>query len=48
MPLDAANRGSLTVTGLGEQINRAVLVVGGLTPVTTQPASYHYQIEPAP
>jgi hypothetical protein len=47
-PLDAANTGAMTVTGLGSRIDRAVLVVSGLTPVTTQPAGYQYQLQPSP
>ncbi|MCQ3976885.1 MAG: hypothetical protein DPW09_25945 [Anaerolineae bacterium] len=46
MTLDAANHGTLTVEGLGDTLNRAVLMVSGLTPITTQPASYSYQFLP--
>ncbi len=44
LSLDEANRGSITVTGLGDSTVRAVLVVSGLAPVTTEPASYEYKI----
>jgi len=46
MTLDAANHGTLTVEGLGDTLDRAVLIVSGLTPITTQPASYSYQFLP--
>ncbi len=45
--LDETNSGSFTVTGLGDTIEQAVLIVSGLTPITTQPASYQYQITQA-
>jgi hypothetical protein len=44
IPLDQNNQGSFTLTGLGSQVNRAVLIVSGLAPVTTQPANYSYQL----
>ena len=43
-PLDDSNDGTLTVTGLGNNLNRVVIIVSGLTPVTTQPANYSYTI----
>lgn len=46
IPLNRANQGSLTVNGLGDRLDRAVLVVSGLTPVTSQPAAYEYRITP--
>jgi hypothetical protein len=46
IPLDQNNHGTLTITGLGTSLNRAVLMVSGLTPVTTQPASYSYKLIP--
>ncbi len=46
IPLDATNYGTLTVQGLGSTLDRAVLVVSGLTRVTTQPASYEYKLTP--
>jgi immune inhibitor A len=42
MPLDAANDGQLTITGLGQNVKRVVLVVSGLTPFTTEVANYSY------
>jgi hypothetical protein len=44
IPLDESNSGMLRVEGLGTTIERAVLIISGLTPVTTQPASYEYQL----
>ncbi len=48
MELDGAQAGRLVVEGLGKGMERAVLVVSGLAPVTTELASYEYSIEPAP
>ncbi|MEM7342822.1 MAG: hypothetical protein AAF485_01140 [Chloroflexota bacterium] len=42
--LNETNQGSLTIEGLGTTVDRAILVVSGLTPVTSQPASYQYKI----
>lgn len=42
--LDETNYGTLTITGLGSTVERAILIVSGLTPVTTQPANYRYKI----
>lgn len=44
IPLDQANAGTFTVENLGSDIKRAVLVVSGLAPITTQPASYQYKL----
>jgi immune inhibitor A len=44
LPLDETNYGTLTVAGLGDRYDQAVLIVSGLTPVTTEPASYQYKI----
>ncbi|MBN1991901.1 MAG: immune inhibitor A [Anaerolineae bacterium] len=44
LPLDEANHGSLTINGLGNTLDRAILMVSGLTPVTTQPARYEYKL----
>jgi hypothetical protein len=46
IPLDGENHGVLTVEGLGTTLDRAVLMISGLTPVTTQPASYEYKLSP--
>ena len=48
MELDEAQAGRLVVEGLGKGVERAVLVVSALAPVTTELASYEYSIEPAP
>lgn len=47
MELDEAQTGRLVVEGLGREVERAVLMVSGLAPVTTELASYEYAIEPA-
>jgi hypothetical protein len=44
MALDETNTGTLTVEGLGSRMERAILIVSGLAPVTTQPASYEYRL----
>jgi hypothetical protein len=46
LSLDAANHGTLTIEGLGTSLDKAVLIVSGLTPVTTEPAHYEYQLLP--
>jgi hypothetical protein len=43
MALDATNHGQLAITGLGETVDRVVLVVSGITPFTTEVASYRYR-----
>jgi lipid-A-disaccharide synthase-like uncharacterized protein len=45
MELDEAQRGRLVLKGLGEDVERAILVISGLTPYTTLLASYEYSIE---
>ncbi len=44
IPLDETNFGTLTVEGLGDRIDRAILVISGLTPVTSEPATYEYEL----
>jgi hypothetical protein len=44
MSLDATNHGVMTIEGLGTTVNRAVLIISGLAPVTSQPASYEYKL----
>lgn len=44
MDLDDQGHGELTVTGLGRDAARAVLVVSGVAPGTTEWASYAYRI----
>lgn len=46
MPLDLKNRGDYVMQGFGQEIQRAVLVISARSPVTTNPASYTYTIEP--
>jgi immune inhibitor A len=42
MTLDEHNHGQLTVTDVGGTTDEVVLVIGGITPFTTEVASYHY------
>ena len=44
IPLDETNYGTLTVSGLGDRLDKAVLIVSGLSPITTEPAGYEYNI----
>ena len=44
LALDDRNRGSLTVAGLGRDVEGAVLVVSALAPSTTEPAVYTYRL----
>lgn len=44
--LDETNYGRTTVENLGSTIEKAVLIVSGLTPITTEPASYEYKLMP--
>ncbi|MFQ5614181.1 MAG: hypothetical protein ACE5H9_18825 [Anaerolineae bacterium] len=44
LALDANNQGSYRVQGLGDRLERAVLVVSAQAPVTTEPAAYRYQL----
>jgi immune inhibitor A len=44
MALDDLSHGTVTIPGLGQSVDRAVLVVSALAPVTTEPASYRYLI----
>ncbi len=46
MALDEQMHGKLTLTGLGGELDHAVLVVSGLTPTTTEWASYRYRVVP--
>jgi hypothetical protein len=46
MALDAAQRGSLELQGLGSDVGSAVLVVSALAPSTTEAATYRYEIRP--
>jgi hypothetical protein len=42
MALNEHNQGQLTLTGLGDRNDGVVLVIGGMTPFTTEPANYEY------
>ena len=44
LTLNEFNHGTFTVSGLGHTLDRAVLIVSGLTPVTSHPASYEYKL----
>jgi len=44
LPLDETNHGTVTVNGPGSSADRAILIISGLTPITTEPASYEYSI----
>ncbi|MCL6647054.1 MAG: immune inhibitor A [Chloroflexi bacterium] len=45
--LDAQNRGSLTLRGVGQDVQRAVLIVSGLTAETSREGAFRLLIEPA-
>jgi hypothetical protein len=44
VPLDAQQRGEIYLSGIGRETEHAVLVVAGVTPVTTEVASYRFSI----
>lgn len=44
IPLDDTNYGTFTIKGLGSDIQKAVMIVSGTAPVTTEPASYQYKL----
>jgi immune inhibitor A len=46
IPLDEQMHGTVTITGLGQELDRAVLVVSALAPATTEWAAYSYRIAP--
>jgi hypothetical protein len=46
MALDEFQHGRLEVRGLGDELDRAVLIVSGYAPVTTELAGYEYNITP--
>jgi hypothetical protein len=48
MPLDDMQRGRLEVHGLGETVDRAILVIAAMAPATTEIATYEYAIDPLP
>ncbi len=41
--LDERNQGQLTMAGLGETSDQVILVISGITPFTTEAASYSYR-----
>jgi immune inhibitor A len=43
MTLNEHNQGQLTLTGLGDRDDEVILVIGGMTPFTTEPANYEYR-----
>lgn len=44
LSLDETNFGTLTIEDLGDTVERAILIISGITPVTSQPASYEYRL----
>ncbi|MBI4497272.1 MAG: immune inhibitor A [Chloroflexi bacterium] len=48
IPLNEQNEATIEITRFGEDLNRAVLVVAALAPVTTQPASYELTMTQGP
>lgn len=44
MAIDDQNRGTLSIAGLGREVDQAVLVISALAPATTESATYSYQI----
>ncbi len=46
VPLDAQNRGHLTLAGFGTEISKAVLIVTAHAPTTTEPTEYQFGVAP--
>ena len=46
MPLDAENRGQITIRGLGQEVKEAFLVIAAMSPGTTEQAAYTYRLQP--
>jgi hypothetical protein len=46
LALDEANTGQYIIAGLGETIQKAVLIISAQSPVTTVPTQYTYSITP--
>jgi hypothetical protein len=44
MPLDENRRGTMTIPGMGDDVERAVLIISAIAPATTEWAAYEYQI----
>ncbi len=47
LQLDEQQHGKLTLSSLGEGVDRVVLAISGLTRYTTEPARYSYSVSPA-
>ncbi|MDY7040247.1 MAG: hypothetical protein SVX38_05225, partial [Chloroflexota bacterium] len=45
MTLDESQRGRLDLRGLGTDVERALLIVSAVAPVTTEWASYEYNVD---
>ena len=43
MTLDEGNRGQITINGVSDKEQQVVLVISGITPFTTEVATYEYQ-----
>ena len=46
LPLDAQNRGMLTIDKFGTDVTKAVLVVSAFAPTTTEPTEYQFGVVP--
>ena len=46
LPLDAQQHGTLAIDGFGQDLDRVVLAISGLTRYTTEPATFSYTITP--
>jgi immune inhibitor A len=44
IPLDAQNRGNITINGLGKDVSRATLTITPFAPTTTEPTEYQFGI----
>lgn len=44
MALDEEQHGQVTIADLGKGVDRVVVVVSGVAPVTTEPAQYSYEV----
>jgi len=47
LPLDAANRGEVRLSGFGSTLDKAVIIVAAASDGTTQTAPYRYSLRPA-
>ena len=46
IPLDALNRGSYTVAGLGRDVSSATVIITTFAPTTTEPIEYQIGVAP--